>query len=412
MPTQSRWSPKSEVDIDQTLAAGILEEDHHLDFKAEVDRTRGGNNELARDLAQFAIDSGALLIGVAELDKKFVPTPINLEGLPERVEQVAQSVIDPPLFITTRVIDSEREPGKGYLYVEVPASSTAPHQVAGIYFGRGDKTRSRLGDAEVRRLHAQQALGSKIAVDEVRAYVLRDPVPHDRRSNAHLFIVAVPATPRPEMLVDVTAGPHRHELFTRIKTLGESASGNLSQFSPSLREANRFARRMDGAAFTDGGIDDDRTMDVSQRWRESSIELEMTDEGTIRLLNTRFSDARDDDASVLFELMLPVLARQVVDIAGKVSEHAGYGGQWHFAVVADGIAGLPAHLSGRHFGRGGVRLGVDRDEYEASASAATAEVLGAPWEVARRLSGRFVRSLGVGDLKGIAEAISAPQSER
>jgi predicted HTH transcriptional regulator len=67
---------------------------------------------------------------------------------------VARSIPDPPLNVITEVI--ETAPGTGYLIVHIPASPAAPHMVEGRYFGRGDKTKHRLSDAEVLRLHAQR----------------------------------------------------------------------------------------------------------------------------------------------------------------------------------------------------------------------------------------------------------------
>lgn len=84
-------------------------------------------------LRSLAIDGGELLIGVEE-DKpartwRRVPQPLT--GLRERVEQILRQVIDPPLAVTTRPIESEADSSVGYLVVSVSPSPVAPHMVDG-----------------------------------------------------------------------------------------------------------------------------------------------------------------------------------------------------------------------------------------------------------------------------------------
>lgn len=99
-PDVPRWEPRSEAELHVAIASGLLEENHFLDLKREVPSGKSGNAELARDLVQFAIDGGAVLIGV---DEKGGPsdepalTPTPLKGLAERIEQIARSTPDPPL---------------------------------------------------------------------------------------------------------------------------------------------------------------------------------------------------------------------------------------------------------------------------------------------------------------------------
>jgi hypothetical protein len=166
-----------------------------LDFKRELPPGKGENKELARDLAQFAVDGGVLIIGV---DDNAQLTPVDLHGLRERIDQVARDLVDEPLHVRIDTIPTAADPAKGYLLVTVPPSSTAPHQVDGRYYGRGDTTKHVLPDAEVQRLH-QLALRRQRDADELLdAEVARDPTspetsrqPHDQKP------CAPPATPRP-----------------------------------------------------------------------------------------------------------------------------------------------------------------------------------------------------------------------
>ncbi|MFC9587852.1 hypothetical protein ACFVJ8_34185 [Streptomyces yangpuensis] len=70
--------------------------------------SRGDNKELARDLASFAVDGGTLIIGVQENkeSRTFELAPQPLNGLPEKIEQVARTLPDPPLTVITEEISS------------------------------------------------------------------------------------------------------------------------------------------------------------------------------------------------------------------------------------------------------------------------------------------------------------------
>lgn len=408
LPGRLRWMPASEEELSTAISDGRLEETHYLDLKREVEAGRAANKELARDLAQFAIDSGTLVIGVDEVpDGPPVLAPVVLEGLPERIEQVAGSTVDAPLFVTTTVIQSSSDSTRGYVLVHVPASASAPRMVDGAYLGRGDKKRVRLSDVEVRRLHAQLAAGEDEVRDAVRAYARRDPVPADIRRNAHLYVLAVPVTPRREMLLDVTDGPDAYSRLSGLVRAGATAAQLPGEFPPSVSGAAEFQRRQDGAAMTTN-LRSDRTIDPERRLYEQFLEVEMSDEGTVRIAMGRLSDHLRGGGQVLLESALTTITRQTVDIAGKVSEHASYGGLWRFAVLAEGIAGLPAHLHGRGWGMGEVVVGADSREYLRTTQASTAEVLSAPWDVTGRLVGRFVRSLRIAEMPEVKAAISPP----
>ncbi|MET9318313.1 ATP-binding protein [Kribbella sp. NPDC003505] len=153
-----RWRPSTEKELLAAIEDGLLRETHYLDMKRETGSSSGERKETARDLSSFAVDGGALLVGVEE-DKEnrtWRLRPQPLEGLAEKLEQIATQLVDPPLFITADEIPAEADASTGYLFVQVPGSARAPHMVEGIYYGRGDRTRIRLSDAEVVRHHASR----------------------------------------------------------------------------------------------------------------------------------------------------------------------------------------------------------------------------------------------------------------
>ena len=398
------WSPDSEADIEEAIAAELLEETHYLELKREIESTKAANSELARDLAQFTVDSGALLVGVEEIDGRRKLHPVELDGLPERIEQIALSRVDRPLYVTCRPIPSVSNPALGYVWIEIAASAEAPHMGDGTYYGRGDKKRVRLSDSAVRRFHSQQERAEGQAIEHVMAYVRRDPWPEDE--SAHLFVVGVPTTPRSEMMVGIVDGPDAHSLIRRLVVEGAQASTTQERFVPSLTHAGSYARRADGAALASGPLSANRVVDTSGR-NPYFLEVEMSDEGIVRVMTSRFSEDMHGE-QVLFETMLPVLVRQTIDIAGKVSEESGYRGQWQFAVVATKIAGLVAHLHGSGQSIGEIAVSADQSEYTSATTASSSEVLTTPWNVARRLTGRFIRSLDISDMREVREATEEP----
>ncbi|SDC95930.1 Putative DNA-binding domain-containing protein [Glycomyces harbinensis] len=159
------WIPTSEAALQQAIANGTFEENHHVEAKREFATGSAKNKEMARDLAGLAIDGGVLIIGVAELKdiQSWRCEPLPLQGLGERIEQVVQQLIHSPLPVRARTFPAAGDPTLGYVAVEVPASPQAPHMVDNIYYARGEKTKRRLGDAEVRTyLAAHRDLGEQI----------------------------------------------------------------------------------------------------------------------------------------------------------------------------------------------------------------------------------------------------------
>ena len=95
---QPRLQLASESDLLAAVAAELLEENHFLDLKREVAAGKAQNKETARDFAQFAVDGGTLIIGLEEADdESILLSPQPLQGLPERIEQIARANCDPPL---------------------------------------------------------------------------------------------------------------------------------------------------------------------------------------------------------------------------------------------------------------------------------------------------------------------------
>jgi hypothetical protein len=411
-PPTTRWKPQSEEELRAAIAQGLLEETHHLDLKREVESGRGANKELARDLAQFALDGGALLIGVEEpRDASPALAPLPLSGLPERVEQVATSLCDPPLWVSCSAIRSQADATRGYLWVDVPPSGLAPHMVDGAYYARGDKTRRRLSDAEVLQLHtARQQAPSRVErmLDD---YIARDPVPAELRAQAHLYFVAAPLLPRHEMLVDVVAGQERHRLLRQF--LDAATVNTRISLSPSLSYLGDIQRRPDGIAMVYGLTDGRRLQHdaAGDGFNEDALEVEFTDDGAVRLLHTRMSDhLASVGAQVLFEDAPVLFVRQGLQLAAAVADHAGYGGGWMLGVALTGIAGMPAYLNGSFGGRD-LRVDADHDSFRSTVLVSGPELNASPGAITNRLMGRYVRSLGLEGRESLQTLLTDDRAE-
>lgn len=154
------WIPETIDEFETAVALGLFEERHDFDAKRELP---ANNKELAKDIAAMSTDGGTLVYGVGE-DENGAPrvlAPIQLKGVAEKIDQIAQHSISGmlrPRFTHLR-LDAEDE-GRGYLVVTIPASPEAPHQVTVggdlRFYGRSDTGNRILSEAEVARLYERR----------------------------------------------------------------------------------------------------------------------------------------------------------------------------------------------------------------------------------------------------------------
>jgi hypothetical protein len=72
------WIPDSLEELEALLQEGYFDETHYREAKTEIPPGTKGSKELAKDLASFAVDGGALFVGVAEPESgRFVFRPTS-----------------------------------------------------------------------------------------------------------------------------------------------------------------------------------------------------------------------------------------------------------------------------------------------------------------------------------------------
>jgi hypothetical protein len=387
---QAKWDPRSEADLARALQDDLLEETHHLEMKSSVPTGASANKELARDLAQFAIDGGVILVGVAESGGSLALSPVQLSGLCERIEQIAQTRIEPPLFVSCKEITSASDPDTGYILVRVPPSPLAPHMVDGKYPARGDKSRRYLSDSEVARHHQMRRRTTDLASALLEDYIARDPVPANLRKSARIFIVAVPTNPRREMLLPLMDGGSTPAILTGLISSAAIVpdAPEATRCIPRLTWATSLSHRADGVAMANG-LNDDRSPQGHDL--ERIVEIEFGEDATLRMLTTRLSGEDENGEQRILETMLPEFVRQAANLAAGVATAVGYAGMWDLGVAAIGLAGLriwrgPAYSTTPAYP-------ADRNEYRETTSAHTAELSQDAGAVTARLVGRYLRTL-------------------
>ena len=364
-------------------------------MKRDLEPGDRGNRALATDLASFAVDGGVLLIGVDE-GPPATPSPIPLDGLKERIDQVARSRIDPPLAVSITEIASAADPSRGYLVVVLPASPAAPHMVEHRYLGRGDTTNMRLSDSQVVRLHAARAAALTSASALLDAEIARDPFPPDARQNGHIFVVAQPTFGSAELLEGAVADMRNwmYELRKLRRITG--------QFAPDIEGLSDVQRRANGWALTNLGegrvpqtrVDESITLDV-----------EANEDGGIRLFCGRATERmRDTDsgARYVYADLHNAMCWRAVQIAERVAATTRYVGNWDLAYGATGLRGAVWYMDPSRWIADGKPY--SDDIYRGVTSAAHAEIAGHRAAVVSRLIGRLNRGLTRGRFPGISEA--------
>lgn len=343
----------TEAQLRHLLEQRLLYECHFLDFKAEID----ANEKLAKNLCAFAIDGGALVVGVQEMGLTRDPTlaPLPIAGLRERVDQVAKSRISPRLSIRTIEIPSEQE-GLGYLIVIVPPSPDAPHMTDGRYWARDDTTRRELTDPEVRRLIAlhedEKNRSSELLLT---AEINRDPLPADRWP--HLHAIAQPVHPRQEMLWEAAASAGGWNAWVRNNVLPSAFLTTPDD------ERWSVAGRANGCGLFNRGITRDRHVELDDDGepRRDANDVEFRDDGGLRLYSAGVTQQHDQLGPLLADKTVVRMTARLVAATQIVAQQGDYLGSWDLGVVITRLDGFA--MASTSIGANARGLGFSENEY-------------------------------------------------
>lgn len=384
--------PETEAEVLAAAAAGEIAESPYLDVKRELD---SNNRETAKDIASFAIDGGSILIGLDEdqQGRRFTPSPIVLAGIAEKLEQVAENRIDPPLPIRVYDIPTAEDPTRGYVWMEIPASDAAPHMVGGIYYARNDRTTRRLSDAEVVRLHRARASDVDVAAAALDALEQADGTPYGA-SNRHgrLYVVAQPLSGSPSLAEELVWSD-----ASAVKRI--ASNGHLPdemQFEPRPDSFSQSAARPDGQAViapSYGAPDHPRDA-------RYSYEVLFRMDGGIRVTCGRMTDEMasrmgGDSEEVVLDVVAVGYADLISQWAAQVAEQTGYRGAWALGVHATGLRGRFSYrVMQQMFGFRAEAATYPESSFRHTVRASTKELTESPEAVAYRLTRRMLRSLG------------------
>lgn len=397
-----RWVPQSMVDVQTACIEGLFRETHWVEAKKAVGAGPAANEELARDLASFANDGGALLIGVAEdkVSGRHTADGIdNVTGLAQRVEQVAGTRCDPPLYVVPQPLRDAEDASRGVLLVQVPPSASAPHMVGHIYWGRGHESKQRLSDAQVAMLldrrHRRQLDANHLLDQEL----LRHPVAQAAvgpAAHGRLLVVARPLSAPDDLLTPLLESEDWPSQLRRLHDAGQDAvpviAGQRRCDSGEWAELSSVSRRSDGASLHGWHVA--QLENHSSEWRPDRLQdLEFRDDGTLRLhASGLILDDLQKGSRWVADASATVLVRRAAVLAGRVGQEAGYLGPWLIATGLHSIGGGASQLWQHDFGHSGLRF--PESDYRSHTTASTAELLDRPGAVTRRLFNRLLRTLG------------------
>ena len=403
-----RWEPKDLDALRSFVENGDASETRFYEFKERLP----SNKAVAKELAGFAIDGGSLVIGVAEPESgKFDVKPVEHAGLREKVEQIAQSRVDPPLLVESRVLKDPNNDALGVLWVTVPPSPEAPHQVGGVYYERGDTETRPMSDGAVARLMAAR----RKSIEEVRSklenLMENDPIPNGK--TAHVFGIAEPIGAGPEELYEAIGGDDGWFGFC------EGARRSIEEYPLVPRQSSHGANRPWYLLCQPGGVVGPNGYTVRSSANAETgdddyvLRLSFGEDGTITYFNNVGSVAPRDgqgnnapyeyviDAKVVVGSCLDVL-----DAALAVARRTGQRRSWDIGFGLTGTQGL--REQGDWLRRG--RQPFAASNYEQVARVSHQQLDADTWGVARKLTRRFATGLGV-DFDGVAKRMGYVEAE-
>src|SRR5207302_1909552 len=121
-------------------------------------------------------------------------------------------------------------------------------------------------------------------------------------------------------------------------------------FFPDFDRLSRFNRRPDGWSFSSAALTPDRQMRRDNEnlvlEEEYVMELEVTEEGLLRVIAARATDRTRERGLVVFERMVLGLTYRTVTLAAIISREVGLVGSWDFGVAINGLMGAVSYESG------------------------------------------------------------------
>lgn len=367
--------PASIDELQERLSSPKFQESRSLEYKREFPRSNGS---LAKHLAGFAAEGGALVIGVEETTTGLAVAPIDINAARERVEQIARDIPEPSVQVESFALLSSA-PGRGVLWIEIPASSAMLHQVNGTYYERGDTQTRPMSDADVADRMSLRANRTGPIDADLEAALSRDE-PGRRQWQGRTCVVARPV------------GTSHDEFYRSTQTREDWESFAYSLLQPSGMlppTANSYW----GILKSNLGPNADNVLHSGQLFSYRDIEFHETG-GFCHLSYCR--DWYGDRQDQVYPYGALLSCREVLQIVREVQDHTGQRRMWDFAFSVSNVQGLTARTSvHERFHPARYIPPIPRDAYRSSAIGVSSQRLESePRAVIADLTERFIAECG------------------
>jgi hypothetical protein len=324
------WVPRT---TDELLAAlPSFEETASLEAKREFP-VPGKNDDLAVDVVAMSVDGGTIIFGIEEERSTgtFSPHPIHLVGLVERLTSVVSSKVAGSVMFDATTLRSDDDGEEGFLVVSVPPSPDAPHMVESKgemrFYGRGPGGNIPLTQGAVDRLYERRYRGH-----EDRRQKFSDWSSEMPTTNPGTFKFMIrPVMGDDELLARAWPGDQAGQIFPAI----QDAHAQVGAVVVLVLGLNRLFQ--------------ERVVRTISGWRVADrggggfvLDISIMENGTIGCTlqgAVTSRSIRDTAYRVFQDRACSQIGAQLIWLAGRVFEKAGYLGQVDLAYEVDGHEG-------------------------------------------------------------------------
>lgn len=374
------------------IRSGALYESHYVEVKEQA-----RNEQIAQTLASFAIDGGMFVIGIAEVkegngSKRLVPKPLAVEGMIERIDGISRNAIEPPLPVTTRVI--QVDDGTGFVVVTVPPSPLAPHMTGSKYYGRGDASKHALSDAEVLRHHRRRQEQADLGTRLLDIAEASDPIPPSAREGGHIYLTAEPLMPVNATLVAEFMDDN-DALLNFIVSGHSKCRPNLVDVYPTPRYATRIQHRELGVSMMNSDANAVTQVPRPTGFNEKGIlDVQLLESGGIRILVGRGTIRWTPEESIICDGLAVAYAQRLAFWTSILSERYGYRSLWSLGLRINGVKGLRSHMMMDEWSSFESPRKMPIDVYSRTATVSADALASSPEDAVESLVGRLLKMLG------------------
>lgn len=136
----------------------------------------------------------------------------------------------------------------------------------------------------------------------------------------------------------------------------------------------------------------------SLAWQDGLLEVEIRDDGGVRLLVGRMTDVwRDQDVRVIFDGLAVVYSMRLAVWAARVAVETGYRGSWRLGIHCTDLRGLQSFHASQAMSPSAMSA-YSEASYREVTTATGDDLTDRPVAVSERLTGRLVWALGTDDI--------------